>query len=424
MKRLHRSVLAFLCATTMLFSLTACGSTPSTVGSQDDQEQTAEIYLYCESSEVLEGLQKTADLYHELNPNVTVVVETNAESYSESLKAKFAGGEEPDIFGLHGYSDASLYSEYLADLSNEPWVPDMAEITVDNITVDGKILGMPMSVEGLGYVYNADLFAEAGITEVPSTLSEFKTACEKLAAIGVSPISETYMDSFQGGYFFCDVAIAQQEDPMAFMEGLSNGTSKVVGNAAFENLADLLVYDYSQCINPMNTDYNSRIALLANGEAAITCGGNWIQPSFTQVDPDLNFKMMGVPLADDKDYDVIGVSCAQYWGVNANSEHVQECKDFLNWLATDPQGQECLTKNIQLIPGFTTIEADESVMGSLGMSVSEYLKAGKTVGRYSSYFPDGVADKWGEEVQKLVAGQCTKDEFLLALQEDWYDLAG
>lgn len=418
MRKLFK-VSAVLMSVAMVMSLTACGTSDSKKSGSKDKE----IYLYCESSEIADGIKSTTDKYVKSHPGVKFTIETNAEDYSTNLKTKFNGGTEPDIFGLHGYSDAELYEEYLEDLSDQSWVGNMIDLATDNIKVNGKILGMPIAVEGLGYVYNAELFEKAGIKEVPKTFSEFKDVCEKLKKSGIDPISETYMDGYQGGYFFMNTAIALQDDPMAFMDGLTDGTSDIENNKVFSDLADFLKYDYSQSVNPMNTDYNTRVALLANREVAMTCGGNWIQPSFTAVDKTLDFKLMGMPIADDKDYDVIGVSVAQYWGVNKNSKVKKEAKEFLEWLATDSEGQECLTTDLAQIPAFTNMTANEEMVGTLGASVSEYIAAGKTIGRYSSFFPDGVGDKWGEDVQKYVAGQINKAEFLKALEEDWKNLA-
>lgn len=415
--RKNSKIISVIMAVLIIASLVGCGSQSGPKGG------TKEIKLFCESAEVLDGLTAMANKYEESHEGVKIVIETNSESYSTTLKTKFAGGEAPDIFGLHGYSDAELYEEYLVDLSDQPWTSGMINLAVENIKVNDKILGLPLTVEGLGYVYNADLFNEAGISNPPRNFSEFKETCEKLTDAGIVPISETYMDGYQGGYFFMETAIALQEDPHGFMEGLSNGTSEISGNKAFEDLAEFMLYDYSQCKNPMNTDYNTRVASLANREVAMTCGGNWIQSSLTAVDETLDFRMMGRPIGDDKDYDIIGVSVAQYWGVNKDSEVKEEALAFLNWLATDPEGQKCITSDLGFIPAFTTFEADAKAAGTLGASVSEYIKEGKTIGRYSSFYPDGVGDKWGEEVQKFVAGQITKEEFFTALEDDWYNLA-
>lgn len=434
MTKSGKQFLALLMTGLMVFGLSACTTsqtetpaaevpTADTTTTVPDETKQKEIYLFCESSEMVEGLEATTALYTQLHPNVTFIVETNAESYTTSLKAKFAGGEEPDIFGLHGYSDAALYEDYLLDLGNEVWSKDIVDIARDNITVNGKLLGMPMGIEAVGYVYNSKLFEKAGITQVPKSLSEFKAVCDQLRDSGVNPISETYMDSYQGGYFFTNLAIAMQDDPMAFMKGLTAGTSSIVGNAAFERLADLIAYDYSQCVNPMNTDYNTRVAYLASDEVAMTCGGNWLQPSFTALDKASDFLMMGMPLGDDQNYDFLCVSVNQFWGINANSDCVDECRAFLEWLATDPAGQECISVKMQFIPAFKTFSANAEDAGSLGRSVSEYIAADKIKGRYTSFYPDGVADKWGEDVQKFVAGQFTEDEFLKALEEDWYNIA-
>ena len=40
----------------------------------------------------------------------------------------------------------------------------------DTAIVDGKVYGLPLSMEGFGYIYNKDIFAEVGIDPLPKTM--------------------------------------------------------------------------------------------------------------------------------------------------------------------------------------------------------------------------------------------------------------
>lgn len=59
---------------------------------------------------------------------------------------------------------------------------------------DGKVYAYPLRQEFLGIFYNTDLFAKAGIKEVPTTFSELKEDCKKLQDAGITPFAATYKD--------------------------------------------------------------------------------------------------------------------------------------------------------------------------------------------------------------------------------------
>ena len=59
----------------------------------------------------------------------------------------------------------------------------------EGITSDGAVYGLPLYLEGYGFLYNKDYFEEAGISEVPLTLTELEQAVKKLEDAGIPPIS-------------------------------------------------------------------------------------------------------------------------------------------------------------------------------------------------------------------------------------------
>ena len=62
------------------------------------------------------------------------------------------------------------------------------------MTIDGKIYGQPVNMEGYGFAYNKKLFEKAGITELPKTFSELEAAAKKLKAAGITPFSVGYAE--------------------------------------------------------------------------------------------------------------------------------------------------------------------------------------------------------------------------------------
>lgn len=417
---------ALLLILALVLGLTACGSASSSDdASSENGDDVKTIYIYQTKIEIQEALEAVTAKYTETHPNVRFQIESTADGYNTGLKAKFAGGEAPDIFSITGYSDALVWQSRLADLSDEPWVSDMVPAAQENVFIDGQVLAFPLSVEAAGYVYNTALFQAAGIDKVPTTREELADAVQKLSDSGVAaPITECYMDWYQLGNFMVNLGFAGQEDSKAFIDGLNDGTETFVGNPVFEELADYITFEYNLSTNPSTTDFNTQTSMVSSQDLAITIGGNWSQPTYDAVDPNLPVSLMGIPYSsNEKENDQLYL-VGTYWGVNKDSEALPEIKDFLTWLTTTDEGKECLTLDLQFIPAYNSIPADPESIGALGQAVSDYIAAGKTDNIYYTFYPDGFTQAAGEAVQKLGAGKSTVDEFLQELQDSWDSLSG
>ena len=243
---------ALLLILALVLGLTACGSASSSDdASSENGDDVKTIYIYQTKIEIQEALEAVTAKYTETHPNVRFQIESTADGYNTGLKAKFAGGEAPDIFSITGYSDALVWQSRLADLSDEPWVSDMVPAAQENVLIDGQVLAFPLSVEAAGYVYNTALFQAAGIDKVPTTREELADAVQKLSDSGVAaPITECYMDWYQLGNFMVNLGFAGQEDSKAFIDGLNDGTETFVGNPVFEELADYITFEYNLSTNP------------------------------------------------------------------------------------------------------------------------------------------------------------------------------
>lgn len=416
---------ALLLASALVLGLTACGSSSSSQSaSSQSGDEVKTIYIYQTKIEIQEALEAVTAKYTETHPNVQFQIESASDGYNTGLKAKFAGGEAPDIFSITGYSDALVWQSRLADLSDEAWVSDMVPAAQENVLIDGQVLAFPLSVEAAGYVYNTALFQAAGIDKVPTTREELADAVQKLSDSGVAvPITECYMDWYQLGNFMVNLGFAGQEDSKAFIEGLNDGTETFVGNPVFEELADYIIFEYNLSTNPSTTDFNTQTSMVSSQDLAITIGGNWSQPTYDAVDPSLPVSLMGIPYSsNEKENDQLYL-VGTYWGVNKDSEALPEIKDFLTWLTTTDEGKECLTLDLQFIPAYNSIPADPQSIGALGQAVSDYIAAGKTDNIYYTFYPDGFTQAAGEAVQKLGAGKSTVDEFLQELQDSWDSLS-
>ena len=204
------------------------------------EKKTVKIFQY--KVEIADQLLALADEYMQLHPEINLVVESvDSTDYNTLLKTKFASGEAPDIFNNQGYTEFELWQSKLEDLSDQPWVSNMAEFTKEGISdADGKIYGLPLYLEGYQFCYNVKLFEKAGITELPRTLDELEAVCTQLEDAGIPAIINSLGSWYNMGVFGANVAVAHQPDVKAFIENVTNGTENFETNEVFNEWVDLV----------------------------------------------------------------------------------------------------------------------------------------------------------------------------------------
>lgn len=347
--------------------------------------------------------------------------------YSAELKTRFNTGDQPDIFFVAGYSDLDLWEEHLEDLSDQPWVGDIIELVKPAITKNGKIYGIPLALEGWGFIYNKDLFRQAGITGAPKTLTQLREAAEKLKAAEIQPFQNGYAEWWIVGNHLLNLAFAQQPDPVAFVEDLGSGKEKIVGNHTFDqwvNMVDLTV-EYGQK-TPLQTDYTTQVTNFANGRAAMMQQGIWTQLQIDKINPGLNIGFLPMPINDNAEaMDKLQIGVANYWVVNKSSEVKEEAKAFLNWLVTSDAGKKFM-EEAKLIPALKSIPVGEDKFGPLAADIIKYTQEGKTLPWMWQKYPgyEETTSKMAVHVQAYIGKQINKEQMFRELQNVWDEIAG
>lgn len=211
---------------------TAASTDNASSGSNSGSDETKEITVFHFKVEIADQFEEMAKEYERENPGTQVKVETigGGADWASYLKAQFASGQGPDIFIVEGPGQAKLWKEHMLPLDDEPWVKNSLDFAKQAMTLDGQLLAMPYTIEGLGLVYNKKIFEEVGITELPKTLSELREVCEKLEAAGYQPIATGFAEWWVIGMHFINLAFAQQDDPDQFMADLTAGTATMSDN--------------------------------------------------------------------------------------------------------------------------------------------------------------------------------------------------
>ncbi|MFO8064940.1 MAG: ABC transporter substrate-binding protein [Spirochaetia bacterium] len=388
----------------------------------EEEQQTVELNFFQFKPYLDEAYGDLVEEFREENPNVEINVQTygGGQQWQDILRGRFASGAGPEIFPVEGPAQYEQWSEYIADLSGEPWIDTAVPFALEALNVDGKQMGMPVNLEGYGYIYNKEIFEEAGISERPTTLSELTEAAEQLDEAGYTPFGTGYATWWVTGLHLMNVAFAHQDDPLAFIEGLNDGSESFSDNELFADLQDLvdLTVEYGE-EDPLTTDHEEQVQMFANGEVAMIQQGVWKEVPIMEVDEDIEIGLLPPALNDSAGMDRIPVGVPFYFVVNKEaSEQKQEAaKSFLNFMVNTDVGQRYATEEFGFIPAYQDVEPRG--LGGVGKDILEYAGEDKTVPWVFGRFPEGFADDASDAIQQYVTDRISWSEVLEQLDQSW-----
>ena len=439
-----------LLGTMILGSLSGCGGGGTAQSgdkgekqnSQNQSEEAAKedvtIDIYQYKVETVSALEKAIAMYEEENPHVTINLETvgGGGNYKETLKVKMQSSKKPDIFNVDGPQDVKDYEMMLEDMSDQPWVEHAVEGALDVVSKDGKVYGLPYSLEGYGFIYNKRIFEKAGIDadslntydalekavkdlDERIKAGEFQDDFPLLEAAFEYPAKEFWVI---GEHTANLPMIPELEDPMT---ALNAKEIELTYTDAFKKLIDIQTL-YSASGDDRSklcaVDYATQVGGgLAIERVAMIQQGNWISPEVTNVDAELleDLGMLPIPVAGYKE-DCITSGVPSYWAINSESDDnvKAESKKFLDWLYQSEDGKKLIIDDFMFIPPFTNYEGIEP-QDALSKEVKKYTDAGKTMPWVLRGFPSDWGTNVAGSVQKYLSDEITWEQVTEEAKEAW-----
>jgi raffinose/stachyose/melibiose transport system substrate-binding protein len=389
------------------------------------EAETVELDVFQSKTVIAEQFEAMAAEFEEANPNVTVNVETvgGSADWQTILKSRFTADEGPDVFNIEGPAQYELWSENIADLSGEPFTEEAVPSALEPLNINGNQYGAPVNFEGYGYIFNKDIFEDAGIDEMPTSFSELEEVAQQLDEAGYTAFSTGYGTWWVIGLHMLNVAFAQQDDPAQFMEDLTNGDASMADNRVFQDLQQLvdLTVEYGED-NPLATDHNQQVQMLANGEVAMIQQGVWKEVALFEANPDLNIGLIPLLINDQAKMDRVPVGVPWYFVANAQSTEAEQeaAKEFINFMMVSDTGQRYAVEEFGYIPAYQGVSSEG--LGGVGQGILAYTDQDKTIPWVFGQWPDGFAQQDAfNNLQAYVAGRQSWDETLEALDEAWRD---
>jgi raffinose/stachyose/melibiose transport system substrate-binding protein len=336
-------------------------------------------------------------------------------SLGQQLRADYSAGDMPDIFVIAGLEDYKEWESLILDLSTEKWV----EETSVAFTVDGKIYGFPVAVEGWGMAYNADLLKKAGID--PATLVNFdgyKAAFEKLdsmkAELGIDAVvamaaspemkwvtaHHNFNSLLSNGLPYGDLSVVN-----AMLAG-------EVDETRLSEYADWveLLFQYADKAILTTGNYDAQVGAFATGKAVFLHQGNWTDPNMAAANA--TFEMAFAPHGSMKQAtDGIFVAAPSFYVINAESKNIDAARQFLNDLVFTEAGNDYMVNEAGMIPAYKNITLQPA--GQLSKSVQAYSAAGKVYSWNQYYFSGDFRDQTlGPIYNQFANGQIDKAQFI------------
>ncbi|QAA35000.1 ABC transporter substrate-binding protein [Clostridium manihotivorum] len=417
-----KKILSVICVMAVaLTTMVGCGSNG---GGSSSRSGKTEVTLIQNKVEIQPELENAAKQFNSSQSDVEVkVLGAAGDNLVTTLQSQFASSpaKAPTIFTCNSGSEFEKFFKYMAPMDSAAAAKNIAKGQAEDTMKDGKLYGLPLAVEGIGLVYNKQMFKDAGVdADSIKTMDDLISACEKLSKVkGVNkPLAFAKETYFQFMHPF--------NWPFATMSNYKDIIPKVVsGQLNLKDVPEVKKYaEDLQKLKPYTNlakdTYDDQVAGFAQGKYAMIHQGNWAQSIIDQYKVGFDYGMIPMPANGNTS---LAVGNTNFFHVNnaATKEQQTGAIKFLDWLLTTKDGQKIVTDKFKVIPAYNGF--DTSNLSVLSKEVSKYSDAGKTVPWTFNLFPAGVDKDCTSAMEKFYAGQINSDQLLDEIQKVWVNAA-
>jgi raffinose/stachyose/melibiose transport system substrate-binding protein len=377
---MKRLVSLFLGMLLLVFvGLTGCTSSSSTEpdsnknDSGDQKGEKVTLTIGSWRTEDTAAYEKMIAAFNEKYPDIEVQFKPSKNTeYDTLLNTALQSGEGPDIIQLRPYAPGmelakAGYLEPLDDIEGIDVFPDHVIEAAKG--EDGKIYGVPLSINSAQIFYNKKIFDKYGLKE-PKTWDELVEVAKTLKDNGVTPFAFGSKDGWLLSLTHAITGPAQyggNDFVNKILKGETDFRSEPFVNS-IKALYDLKPYFPENFEGLGMEDIRT---LFFTEQAAMFPMGSWEIEVLRQMNPDLEFDFFPTPSATG------GEPTLTTWvdgsfGINAKSKHKEEAKKFIQFMTTKEFGQlfSKELKRISAVPGVTTEDPLVSKMADAAASSS------------------------------------------------------
>lgn len=209
-------------------------------------------------------------------------------NYVEKIKVMLNGGKLPPVIYGAGYNllDLALSQDSLTDLtdsikSDSDWIGMYTPQDIEVNSRNGKIYGVPNEKSIIGYYYNKELFAKAGITKPAETWQEFFAQCDSLLKAGITPLAMDTADSAWVTSLWLGAMVATESDKGFKFIQVMNPTDYTLPEfvKGLENIQK--IFQKYTTKDAIGGKYENAANNFLSGKTAMIANGSWMMGDFS-----------------------------------------------------------------------------------------------------------------------------------------------
>lgn len=349
-------------------------------------------------------------------------------NYVDKIKVQLGTGDLPPVVYGGGYNllDLALAKDVVVDLTpyveaDPEWKALYSDAAMTTNTRDGKIYASSSEGSMIGYFYNKDLFAQAGIDAPAATWDEFWQQCDQLKAAGITPLALDTADSAWVTSLWAGAMIATSGDEgyefMKQMNPLDYTNQPTVD--AFTNVQKMLK-EYTT-LDAIGGKYEHAANNFLSGQAAMIANGPWMIGDFsdeTKTTADFAEKVGVAIFPGNFVYDA---PIQGYFVTKQDDPALEEAAVEMVKFFTSAHAQQVALEVQGMVPASSSVEITETAKQNYPLLV-EFLDLAegatlRTDNLQATMYPN-LLDVVSQDLPLLASGEMSPSDFCQTLSTE------
>jgi len=274
---------------------------------------------------------------------------------------------------------------------------------LENYSVDGQVYALPTGGTASGVLYNKKVWADAGITSLPTTTEEF-IACLKQIEENTDAIP--YYTNYNAGWCITQwqsLVVGASGDPDYNTKLLTERTDLFSAGSPYDAVYGTLFDIYADPTlheeDPMTTDWEGCKPAFAQGKIATMVLGSWAISQFQEAAVQVGADPADVgymPFPNSIDGKIYSVSSNDYMmSVNKNSSNLDAAMAYARWFCTDSG----FAQNEGEISGLKGAAMPDTLSSFDELGVQLFVEnpaPAELIGKFDEIAKASEVDPWGD----------------------------
>ncbi len=406
-------------------------------GSQEKADEgtvTLTVWDFKYGEEITGAAFKTMDeMFMAENPGIVIEHVAQPESnYYELLLSAFVAESDVDVVLLHADNRAWNLVDYLAVLDDyiRPVMDTYASSALKAVSASGSpdsdIRMLPLTAQGVGFYYNKENFAKAGLDpdKAPVSWDEFLAACEALSGADIDPVVMGNQGSTFGIDFMYRTILATLYG--GGIEGFADGTANFTDPeflTATRMIKTIFERAYVNVENGSIPYFMDAINMFKSGQGGFFCGLTSDIAHWKDFGEALGYENVGYfpapvsPRASHPERQVnqgtgIALAAVSY------SPELEAAKKYISYYTSGDAGKVFMEASGAIVPNSTIpVDSDNRMLTDILERMNN-----NAAGDFMTKVPGGmVSDFYNFSFLYFIADEMTEENFINRVQKAYED---